>query len=56
MRYTSGVVLKVGPPAGKLSTEALTGDGVDGTIEGVTGVPAFVVTPHYPNLGSVRFF
>jgi hypothetical protein len=60
MRYTSGVVLKVGPPAGRLSTEvwaeALTGDGVDGTIERVTGVPAFVVTPHYPSLGSVRFF
>ena len=60
MRYTSGIVLKVGPPAGRLSTEAwaeaLTGDGVDGTIERVTGVPAFVVTPHYPSLGSVRFF
>jgi hypothetical protein len=60
MRYTTGVVLKVGPPAGRLSTEewaeALTGDGIDGTIEGVTGVPAFVVTPHYPSLGSVRFF
>jgi hypothetical protein len=60
MRYTSGVVLKVGPPAGRLPTEewaeALTGDGVDGMIEGVTGVPAFVVTPHYPSLGSVRFF
>jgi hypothetical protein len=60
MRYTSGVVLKAGPSAGRPSTEAwaeaLIGDGVDGMIEGVTGVPAFVVTPHYPSLGSVRFF
>lgn len=60
MRYTSGVVLKVGSPAGRASTEewakALTGDGVDGAISEITGVDAFVVTPHYPSLGSVRFF
>jgi hypothetical protein len=60
MRYTSGVLLKVGPPAGRLSTEewaeALIGDGVDGAIEDVTGIQAFVVHPHYPSLGSVTFF
>jgi hypothetical protein len=60
MRYTTGVVLKVGPPAGRPSTEewarALTGDGVDGAIEDVTGIQAFVVSPHYPSLGSVRMF
>lgn len=60
MRYRTGVVLKVGPPAGRAPTEewadALIGDGVDGAIKDVTGVEAFVVTPHYPSLGSVRFF
>jgi len=60
MRYTTGVVLKVGPPAGRPSTEewakALTGDGVDGAIEDVTGIQAFVVSPHYPSLGSVQMF
>lgn len=60
MRYTTGVTLMVGPPEGRASTEewaeALTGDGVDGAINDITGVQAFVVTPHYPSLGSVRFF
>jgi hypothetical protein len=36
--------------------EALTGDGVDGAIEDMTGVEAFVVRPRFPSLGSVRFF
>ena len=60
MRYTTGVVMKIGPPSGRASTEewakALTGDGVDGAIKDLTGIPAFVVTPHFPSLGSVRFF
>ena len=60
MRYATGVTLKVGPQEGRASTEewaeALTGDGVDGAINDITGVPAFVVTPDYPSLGSVRFF
>jgi hypothetical protein len=60
MRYTTGVVMKIGPPSGRASTEewakALTGDGVDGAIKDITNIPAFVVTPHFPSLGSVRMF
>jgi hypothetical protein len=59
MRYKTGVVLKVGPPAGRASTEewaeALMGDGVAGAIKDITGIDVFVVSPHH-GLGSVRFF
>ena len=60
IRYKSGVILKIRPALGVPTTkewaEALTGDGVDGAIELVGGVEAFVVNPDYPSLGSVRFF
>jgi hypothetical protein len=60
VRYKSGVILKIRPADGVPSTEewseALTGDGVDGATELLGGVDAFVVNPHFPSLGSVRFF
>ncbi len=62
IRYKSGVHLKVRPGGGSPSTEdwakALIGDGIDGAIEDVARIDAFVVQQHLEeaSLGSVRFF
>lgn len=62
IRYKSGVHLKVRPGGGLPSTEdwakALIGDGIDGAVEDVAGIDAFVVQQHLEeaSLGSVRFF
>jgi hypothetical protein len=60
VRYDTGVILTVQPAEGMASTEAwadeLVGDGIDGAIESIRGVQAFLVQQHLPSLGSVRFF
>ncbi len=60
VRYRSGIILEVRPargmPSNEVWAEELIGDGVDGAIEEVGGVEAFVVQQHLPSLGSVRFF
>jgi hypothetical protein len=60
LEYDSGIIVTIRPAAGAPSTEkwaqALIGDGIDGQIEHLGGVDAFVVQPHPPSWGSVRFF
>lgn len=60
IRYRSGIILTIQPslamPSNREWAEELVGDGIDGRIEDISGVEAFVVQQHLPSLGSVRFF